>query len=212
MEGTLTDDDPFDNFNGRILRTRNAATVPAMFLMTDNRLPDPLAVARGLPRGAAVVVRASTAAQNRALFAAFAPLARSGELRLLATLPLTPISRRIAHGAHLSEAWVRRHPDRHRLFLPENFIVTASAHDRAAVIRAVRFGADAIFASPLHASASHPDKKGLGFWRFHALFGGLRAQRGMKIIALGGVAPADMARLRGRGVWAIAGIDLFRRP
>ncbi|TCS64845.1 thiamine phosphate synthase [Varunaivibrio sulfuroxidans] len=215
MEGTLTDRGPFDNFSGRVQRARGAQAVPGLFLMTDSRLPDPLAVARGLPRGSAVVVRTPTAGQNRALFAALVPLARSGALRLLATLPLTPISRRTAHGVHLDEAWVKRHPHRRRLCLPKNFIVTVSAHDRAAVIRAIRFGADAIFASPLHASASHPNKKSLGFWRFHALFGGHKAQRSVetaKIIALGGVTAEDMARLRRQGVWAIAGIDLFRRP
>ena len=81
-------------------------------------------------------------------------------------------------------------------------LVTAAAHDGAAVRRAVRAGVDAVLLSPVFATASHPGAPTLGAGRFAAL----ARTAAVPVYALGGIDPGSVRRLGGTGAAGIAAI------
>ncbi len=66
---------------------------------------------------------------------------------------------------------------------PRRPLLTASAHTAAELRRARRAGCDAVFLSPVFATASHPGARPLGATRWAALARGA----GLPVLALGGV-------------------------
>lgn len=81
----------------------------------------------------------------------------------------------------------------------------AACHDLASVKMAAELGFDAVFLSPVQATASHPGAAHLGWQRFaeYAAFAH------MPVFALGGVAPKDLAQVRDLGGYGVAGIRQF---
>jgi len=142
--------------------------------MTDDRAADWVAAARRLPRGSIVVVRAKDAKRRRALAEELGGLARL----LIADDPA--LAQRVgAAGLHLPERrmrealhWRARHPD---------WIVTSSAHSLKALMGA--HALDAVFLSPVFATASHGCAKPLTPLR--AAF--IAARAPVPVYALGGV-------------------------
>lgn len=153
-----------------------------LVLMTDDRAADWVGAARRLPHGGVVVVRARDAKQRRAL---------AEELYGLATLlvaddPALAESAGAA-GLHLPEArmkealhWRARHPD---------WIITSSAHSLKALMAAKAL--DAVFLSPVFATASHRDASPLTPVRAAFIAG--RAP--VPVYALGGVTDRNAALL-----------------
>lgn len=84
-------------------------------------------------------------------------------------------------------------------------IATASAHDGAALRAARRNGAMLVFLSPAFITASHPGGRALGPVRWARLAHGA----GLAVLALGGIAARDMARLgrECRGAGAISALS-----
>jgi thiamine-phosphate pyrophosphorylase len=118
-----------------------------LVLMTDDRDADWAAAARRLPYGSVVVMRARDAKRRRAL---------AEELCGLATLLIADdpaLAQSVgAAGLHLPERrmkealhWRTHHPD---------WIITSSAHSLKALMGAHIL--DAVFLSPVFATASHP--------------------------------------------------------
>lgn len=153
-----------------------------LVLMTDDRNADWAGAARRLPRGSVVVVRARTTK---------ARLKLAEELLGLATLLIADdpaLAEDIgAAGLHLPQRrmrealhWRARHPD---------WIITASAHDMRAFLHTQ--GLDALFLSPVFATASHPGAPALSPVRA----GLMAAQAGVPVYALGGVTGRNAARL-----------------
>ena len=135
-----------------------------LVLVTDDRAADWAAAARRLPDGGVVVVRARNAKQRRALAEAFG-----------------------AAGLHLPEArmkealhWRVRHPD---------WIITSSAHSLKALMGAKAL--DAVFLSPVFATASHKDARHLTPVRAAFIAG--RAP--VPVYALGGITPQNAVLL-----------------
>ena len=185
------------------LNLRGAAkrALPPMLLMSDaDRLADPRAAARLLPRGSAVVLRNYRSAGRAALAAELAALCRVRGLALLIGGDGALASCVGAHGLHLPEAlaprareWRRRRDD---------WIITVAAHSAPALCRAARAGADAAVLGPVFASASHAVAPGLGAERFAAL---VRASP-IAVYALGGIDAGAARRIARSGAVGIAAI------
>jgi thiamine-phosphate pyrophosphorylase len=181
----------------------NAGTphLPALILMTDEvRLPDPLAAARALPKGSAIIMRHTRDDARRKLAEQLAPIARERGLCLLIANDPALAEDVGAGGLHLSEArvgeavqWRDGHP---------RWLITAAAHSEAAVAVAARAGADAVLVSPVFATESHPGRAPMGIERFLAI---ARAAP-IPIYALGGVTGTNVSQLEGPNVAGIAAI------
>ena len=164
-------------------------------MMTDDRKADWAAAARALPYGSLVVVRAREARRRAALaeqLKGLAPL-------LIADDPMLA-ARTNAAGLHLPERrmqeashWRARFP---------HWIITSSVHSLKALLHAQIL--DAVFLSPVFATASHKQARPLGAAR--AAF--IAAHSLVPVYALGGIT-AQNARLLAPAFSGIAGISLF---
>lgn len=171
--------------------------LPPLILMTDDeRLPNPLAAAKALPRGSMVIVRSRDAAKRARLAHALREIARQNRL-FLSIAGDVALARRIgADGVHMPE---RRIGEAAGL---SGFFVTASAHSPAAVRRASAI--DALILSPVFATASHPGQPFLGAVRANRI----AAEAPLPVYALGGITAANAGLLR--GFWGIAAIGALR--
>lgn len=193
----------------RLHRARRRGGLPRLWLFSDAaRLPDPLAAAARLPRGAGVVARGL----DPAVLAALARLARRRGLALVVAAD-GRAGVALRGGLHLPD----RRASRHLLPLllarragaPGAWLTLAAHGGAGAVARARRLRADLVFLSPVFPTASHPGAPALGplRWALAARRFGRRA-----VAALGGVAPATMRRLP-RGVAAVGAIGgLLQQP
>lgn len=172
--------------------------------MTDaERLPDPLAVIRRLPKGAGVILRQYGDPDRRALAQRVAAICRERHLTLLVAGDWRLARLVKAAGVHWPERLLpaRRHYQKSGA----GFLTTASAHSFAAIKRAERCGVDAVFLSPVFSTPSHLDAAPLGAIRFAALV--RRAH--LPVIALGGIDDGAVNRIARTGACGIAGIGLF---
>ena len=164
-------------------------SVPRLWLMTDERLAEPLAaIVRRLPRGTGVVFRhhATAAAQRRSTLRILRH-ARDGGRIVLVRAGADPLGQAsvASHGRHGSWTW--------------------PAHNRTEAVRAVRAGARVLFVSPIFATRSHPGARPLGPLRAAAIARGLP----VTAIALGGMTPKRFRHLRGLGFAGWAAIDAW---
>ena len=183
------------------LAVRARCTLPPLVLFTDDdRLADPLAAARALPRGSMVVVRSRDGSRRAALARAMVDLARSHDLIVLVAGDGALAAASGADGVHLAEArlgeaaaWRAR----------RCFLVTASLHSLAGLARAK--SVDAVFLSPVFPTRSHPDRAALTAVRANAI---ARLAR-VPVYALGGIEAANAGRLSGfAGIAAIGALDV----
>lgn len=159
--------------------------LPQRWLMTDERLGDALLpIVQAMPRGSGIVFRhyATPLPERRALFAAVRRIARARRHVLLIAGPLLPG----ADGVHGRRARRGRG------------LATRPAHDRKELVAAQRAKVDAIFVSPVFATASHPGAPALGRMRFQRVIHGAR----IPVIALGGMTAARARTLKGIAGWA----------
>ena len=178
-----------------------AGSLPPLVLMTDDeRLPDPVAAALGLPRGSLVVVRAKSDERRLRIAFELARIARRRGLFLLIADDPGLAARFGADGVHFPEAragriayWRARRP---------GWLFTASAHSLRAVAHASRSGADAVFLSPVFFTRSHPGRAALGAMRLRMIAQMSR----VPVYALGGIDAETVARIRGAPIAGIAAI------
>ena len=176
---------------------------PLVLLTDDDRLTDPLAAARALPRGSMVVVRARDNARRKALAFAMMKLARGRGLIVLIASDGKLAAACGADGVHVPEialGTAARERACHAFFL-----ITGSVHSLAAVGRA--HGVDAIFLSPIFATKSHPGGATLTAVRASFI---ARASR-VPVYALGGIEPQNAALLPPSafaGIAAIGALDV----
>ena len=190
---------------GAAAPARKPRPLPTLWLFTDpDRLPDPLAAAARLPRGAGVVLRTFGRPETEALAPALARLARRRGLTLLVGADAALARRVGAQGLHLPERLAgsaphlrRRHP---------GWILTVAAHGPDALRRASALGADAAFLSPVFASLSPSAGPPLGVRRV----GSLAANASLRVCGLGGVDARSARRLVGTGVVGVAAVGAFR--
>jgi len=174
-----------------------------IFIAERSRGGDPLDIAGRLPRGTGLILRDYDKPDREAFAGRVATLARRRGLCLLIAGDVRLARRLGAQGLHLS---------RRRLFEPPpprrpGWILTAAAHDRRALFRAVTIGVDAVLVSPAFATASHPDAAGLGPHRLARLITGVP----LPVYALGGI-----DRLSARGLppslYGLAALAAFSDP
>lgn len=181
----------------RLNRAAGAPAIPALYFLTDpTRVADPLAVAKRLPRGAAVVYRHFGAPERVRTALALARLCRARRLVLLIAADPALAQRVGAQGVHWPES---RLPAQRTTA----GLVTVAAHSAAAAARAKAFGADAVMLSPVFSTRSASGHTPLGL--FHA--SQIARAAGLPTIALGGIDPARARRLAGRGFAGIAAVD-----
>jgi thiamine-phosphate pyrophosphorylase len=161
----------------------------------DDRLPDPVAAARALPKGSLVIVRSRDGKRRHTL--AEALLAQTNGLILLAADD--PTLADLLHGLHLPEAHAR--DAAHWRALRPHWVITVAAHSARALHAPC---ADAVLLSPVFATKSHPQAKLLTPVRAR-----LMAQRALlPVLALGGVTARNAVLLRGfSGVAAITALS-----
>jgi thiamine-phosphate pyrophosphorylase len=153
-----------------------------LVLMTDDRPCDWVRATRALPRGSVVVVRSHNAAQRHALadqLVGLASLLIAGDPVLAADIG--------AAGLHLPETRMKE-ASHWRARFP-HWIITSSAHSLRALMGASQL--DAVFLSPVFATASHAQTRPLSPLR--AAF--IAARAPVPVYALGGVNPRNAALL-----------------
>ena len=143
-------------------------------------------IARRLPRGFGVIWRHFGESTRLSTGLALARAChKRGLVLLVANDP--PLAQRIgAAGVHWPERQLRGLRTRH-----PGHIETASAHSRAAIMRAKRLGADAVLLSAVFPSRSQSAGRPLGALRFNQL--ALAAP--LPVYALGGIGPDNAARI-----------------
>jgi thiamine-phosphate pyrophosphorylase len=153
-----------------------------LVLMTDDRKADWARAARALPQGSVVVVRGRDAKQRRKL---------ALQLRGLATLLVADDPALAADigaaGLHLPEPRMRE-AAHWRMRFP-HWIITSSAHSLRALMGA--HGLDAVFLSPVFATASH--KQAHPLTPVRAAF--IAAYAPVPVYALGGINARNAALL-----------------
>ena len=173
----------------RAVKARRRERLPPLWLLIDQRLADPESSVRALRRARGlfgVVLRGITAADRATLAARLAPLCRGLGLPLVISGDPTLANTHRAAGLHLPGG--RRPPVRRR----RRLLLTASAHDRTELRRALRAGARLVFLSPVFPTRSHPGAPTLGPLRAARLARALPAGI-VRAFALGGI---DGARAR----------------
>lgn len=180
---------------------KRARVLPALILMTDDsRLANPLAAARLLPPGSAIILRHRDARARARLALALKALARLKRLTWLVAEDAELAARLGADGLHLSEtniaraaAWRVRHP---------SWTITVAVHSERALLAGARLGADAALLAPVFATRSHPGKAGLGPLRVRLI----AARALLPVYALGGIEAANVERLAGARLAGVAAI------
>jgi thiamine-phosphate pyrophosphorylase len=170
--------------------------------MTDQaRLPDPVAAARSLPRGAAVILRHTDMRTRAALGLALADVARERGLLLLVAGDARLAADIGAHGLHLAESRAREAA--HWRALRPSWLITVAAHSERGLTVARRAGADAVLLAPVFATPSHPGRAPLGILRVRLM----AARAGLPVYALGGVNAQTILRLKDANLAGIAAIE-----
>jgi thiamine-phosphate pyrophosphorylase len=167
------------------------------------RTPDPVAITRGLPRGAAVIYRAFARPEAATVARELALLARRRGLLLLIGADERLAAAVGAHGLHLPERMIGRAPGL-RARRP-GWLITAAAHSSWALQRAERAGADAVLLSSAFESRSPSARSALGAVRFALLARSVQTP----VVALGGVNGRNAARLVGAGAAGLAAVDAW---
>jgi thiamine-phosphate pyrophosphorylase len=178
------------------LRLNGKSRLPALILMTDDeRLADPLAAARALPRGSMVIVRSRDATKRQRLTLAMKSIARTRKLKVL--VADDPGLAAYVDGIHLPGARAREAA--HWRALHPSWIITAAAH----IYSARSNCAHAVLFSPIFPTTSHPGAAHIGAARARLI---ARAMR-VPAYALGGVNSVNAGSLRGfTGIAAISAL------
>jgi thiamine-phosphate pyrophosphorylase len=185
-------------------RGKTGARLPTVFFVTDpDRTPDPLSIARGLPRGAGVIFRGFGRPDAERTASALAGVCRRRGLLLLIGADAALAHRVGAGGVHLPERDVQKAPSirsRH-----PGWVVTGATHSPHALRAARTAGLDAALLSTAFASLSPTATRPLGPIRLAFLARGA----GLPVIALGGVNGQTAGRLTGTGISGFAAVDGF---
>ena len=181
---------------GKLAGQANRLNAGLLILMTDDeRLADPVAAARRLPKGSMVILRARDAKKRHAL--AEALRAETNGLILLAADDPALADR--LHGLHLPEKRAREAA--HWRALRPHWLITVAAHSG----RGLRIAyADAALLSPVFFTKSHPGAQVLTAARARLM----ARDSLLPVVALGGVTARNAKLLRGfAGVAAIEALS-----
>lgn len=181
-------------------------SLPALWLMTDSeRMPDPVAMAKRLPPGAAVILRHRDSNERRRLALVLAAVCRARALHLFIAADWRLAARVRGQGVHLSEADARRGPSPGlRLWCRRRWLSVA-AHGLGSIHRAESVGADATILGAVLPTRSHVGRRPLGRVKTAGL---VRAAEG-PVIALGGLNRRTLVQLNGIPTAGVAGVGFI---
>ena len=183
-------------------RTARGIVLPTLLFFTDPaRVPDPAAVAQGLPRGAGVVFRAFGAADARDLGLRLRAIADQRGLILLVGADAALATAIGADGVHLPER-LRDTAPTLRAARPSG-LITLAAHDEGAVRAGSTAEIDALVVSPIFASNSPSAGPPLGVEGLR----GLVAATDKPVYALGGIRAATVRMLENAGLAGVAAVE-----
>lgn len=184
----------------RLNRDAGSPAIPSLYFFTDPvRTPDPVLIARTLPRGTAVVYRHFGAEDRVRVARELVVACRMRGLVLLIGADAQLAEKVGAHGVHWPE---RLLPETRGDAFP---LITGAAHDATAITRAATAGLDACVLSPVFESRSTSATRPLSLFRLSQI---ARAAR-LPVISLGGVNADNVTRLIGRGFAGVAAVDAF---
>jgi thiamine-phosphate pyrophosphorylase len=186
-------------------RTRAARPLglPHLWVMTDEaRTADPVAVARRLPAGSALVLRHRDAADRARLARRLAPVCVERRVALVIAGDWRLAAACRAAGVHLSEAEARRGPAVGLRLWRKGRLLTAAAHGAGATARGRALDVDAVLLGAVLPTPSHRDRAPLGVLRAAAI--GKNAK--VAIVALGGLSPLTLGRLNEIPIAGVAGV------
>jgi len=132
----------------------------------------------------------------------FGTLMKEGGARWLLNGPPELAAAIGADGVHLDRTRLRCLAERP---LSDDFLVAASCHDRAELMRAGELSLDFVTVAPVRAIAGQPDMRPLGW----SGFGQLSQYSPLPIYALGGIAMEDLQSVREHGGFGVAGTRAF---
>src|SRR5258706_11502416 len=179
-----------------------SSALPPLILMTDERrLQDPVAAARTLPKGAAIILRHTQPEARASLAEALRRIAQERGLLLLIAGDASLPARIGANGLHLPET--RACEARHWRAAHPSWLITIAAHSERALAVAARSGADAALLAPAFPTFSHIERVSLGVTRFRLM----AARAVLPVYALGGITAQTVQRLAGAKLVGIAAID-----
>ena len=190
----------------RQVETHLPRPLPPLFFLTDpDRVPDPIAVARTLPRGSGVIYRHFGHADRYATATGLAHMcAQRGLCFLIAADP--DLAKSVgADGVHWPEA---RLPQS-RAWRDRFALQTASAHSRRAIWRAAEEGIDAVLVSSVFPSQSPSAGRPIGPTRLRTL-----AQTAdLPVYGLGGITASNASRLSSvAGLASVSGLAAVSGP
>ncbi|MBL4692612.1 MAG: thiamine phosphate synthase [Magnetovibrio sp.] len=110
-----------------------------------------------------------------------------------------------ADGVHLPEIVARRGPLRIQS-TPRGFMISAAAHSKQALWRAQIAKAEVVMISPVFQTNSHIGAKPLGSIRALRM---IRHCPNLKPVALGGICPANVKRLKSKLMHGLAAIEAW---
>ena len=174
--------------------------------MTDEeRLPDPLALAKTMPVSWGMIFRHYGHADRRNLARQAVAICRSRGLACLVAGDWRLDAETCADGVHMPEALLTAAPQAGaRLWCRSSRVFTSAAHGPSGLRLAFSVQVDAVFLSPVRQTKSHPQRLALGHLRFAAL---TRFQK-LPVYGLGGLRLAHANTLIALGAAGIAGIGL----
>jgi thiamine-phosphate pyrophosphorylase len=188
-------------------RNPRIRALPFLLLVTDpRRVPDPLAAAARLPKGAGVVYRAFGDPDAIRIGRALAALCRRRGLVLLIGADEALAAAIGADGLHLPERSLG-HARRIAARRPK-WLITVAAHSRLALAKAAQAGLDAALLSAVFASDSPSAGPPLGSLRFTRL---ARRAR-LPVYALGGINARTALALALSGAAGLAAVEALAPP
>ena len=188
---------------------RDYGHLPPLFFITDQQaVPTPETVISRLPKGSAVILRDYDHPEREELGAALAMLCRDRGIIFLVARDIDLAIKLAADGVHLPEGCMDRGANIRASY--SHWLITASCHSLAAVLRAKNIAVDMGLIAPVFPTHSHP-KTFSGQETTLGISGvrDLTAATTLPLYALGGVTNENARQLIGSGVVGIAAIRGF---
>lgn len=183
--------------------------LPSVFFITDQQaVPSPDKIIKGLSRGSAVILRDYNHRNREKLGAELRKICQEKGIIFLVAGDADLAVELSADGVHLPEGLMEQAVDIRNL--QPQWIITASCHDHAAVVRAASLPINAGLIAPVFPTYSHPStysgqRPTLGLSGVRDLV----AATTLPLYALGGITDKNARQLIGSGVVGIAAIRGF---